>query len=190
MSKYVTHFQYVLFIAWLVLSASVSAADQKQVGALSDQLRVIIEERLDLMPSVARYKFEKNLPVEDLPREAQILDNAVKQAEKLGFDPAMAQQALVAQMSAAKLLQTKLIAAWRLNPEASRNTPHRDLATVIRPAISGLNKQLLTTLDQVQDIDRCIVAENLKDPGSNFPFDPAIWHLAIGFLAPDQSDCD
>ena len=190
MPEYTNHLRLAAFFFWVILSAPISATGQTLSDNLSAQLRATIEERLSLMPSVARYKFDNDLPVEDLRREAQILEAAVSQATKLGFDPVKAKQALVAQMAAAKLLQTNLIKMWQHTPEASRHVPKRDLVRVVRPAISRLNTQLLQLLEQTQDGERCALAKNLKDPSPDFSFDPAVWHLATAFLEFHPNNCN
>ena len=61
------------------ISFTASAHQYKEIADL-------IEQRLSYMKYVARYKFEKHLPVEDRTQENKVILNSINKAEALGLD--------------------------------------------------------------------------------------------------------
>src|SRR5918994_1952587 len=55
-------------------------------GTALDTLLSLIGERLAVMPDVARHKYNSGAAVEDLPREAQVIEAVTAQAVEAGLD--------------------------------------------------------------------------------------------------------
>src|SRR5947207_12817970 len=85
-------------------SASFTAADTASV----DRLLGLIKERLDVAPEVARTKWNTKAPIEDLPREQQIIDGVAKRATEYGLDAKVAAAFFRAQIEASKCVQNAL----------------------------------------------------------------------------------
>ncbi len=109
------------------------------------RLARLVDERLALMPDVARYKWNRKQAIEDLPREQALLDSIKSQAPQYGLDPSRAVAFFAAQIEASKVLQRELFFAWQANG-AGEFTTTRDLATDIRPRLDALNPRLLAGL--------------------------------------------
>ncbi len=110
-----------------------------------ESLRALIDARLMLAPDVAQYKWNHHLPIEDLPREAQVIAALGHQAAELGVSTAWAEAFFRAQIEASKTAQNELFQGWDVFrrgqfPEAP------DLATVTRPKLDRLTDQLLHAL--------------------------------------------
>jgi chorismate mutase-like protein len=121
-----------------------------------ESLRALIDARLLLAPDVAQYKWNHHLPIEDLPREAQVIAALGHRASDLGVPQAWAESFFRAQIEASKTAQNELFQGW----DAFRRGQFADapdLAAVTRPKLDRLTEQLLHAL-----------AENwpvLSDPG-------------------------
>jgi chorismate mutase len=122
-------------------TASFTAADTAAV----DRLLGLIKERLDVAPDVARTKWNSKAPVEDLPREKQIIDGVAEQATAYGLDPAIAAAFFRGQIAASKAVQSMLHAEWT----ASGRGPYGqqvDLERDIRPVLDRLTPTMLRAL--------------------------------------------
>ncbi|MCX7165182.1 MAG: gamma subclass chorismate mutase AroQ [Rhodocyclales bacterium] len=108
-------------------------------------MRRLMDERLALMPDVARYKWNTKSAIEDLPREQKIIDGLKAEALALGVPAAWAERFFRAQIEAAKVIQREHFARWEL-AGAGRFADAPDLATVIRPHLDALTPQLLREL--------------------------------------------
>jgi cyclohexadienyl dehydratase len=104
--------------------------------------------RLALMPAVAIYKWQHQLPVLDPAREAVVLDETVERAETLGIEGNSARALFALQMTLARALQERTIAD--LNERGLRGAPVRDLTRVLRPQLDRIGQELLLTLARVQ----------------------------------------
>ncbi len=110
-----------------------------------ESLRALIDERLLLAPDVARFKWNHHIPIEDLPREAQVIAALGQRAGDLGLPQAWAERFFRAQIEASKVAQGELFQGW----DALRHGPFPDapdLATVTRPKLDLLTEQLLHVL--------------------------------------------
>jgi chorismate mutase-like protein len=117
-------------------------------------LATLVDERLLLMPDVARYKWNRKQAIEDPPRERALLDAIREQAPRYGLDPARAAAFFAAQIEASKLLQRELFFAWQANGQGDFAVV-KDLAAEIRPRLDALNPQLLAALAAVDGtVDR------------------------------------
>jgi chorismate mutase-like protein len=110
-----------------------------------EPLRRLMDERLALMPDVARHKWNAQSPIEDLPREQKIIDGLKQQAFELGVPITFAEGFFRAQIEAAKVIQREHFARWQA-AKAPRFADAADLDTVIRPRLDALTPQLLRAL--------------------------------------------
>lgn len=119
---------------------------QAAPGAISfEPLRRLMDERLALMPDVARHKWNTKSAIEDLPREQKIIDGLKADALALGVPEAWAERFFRAQIEAAKVIQREQFTRWE-QAGAGRFADAPDLATVIRPRLDALTPQLLREL--------------------------------------------
>jgi len=120
---------------------SFTAADTAAV----DRLLGLIKERLDVAPDVARTKWNTKAPIEDLPREQQIIDGVARRAPEYGLDPQVAGAFFRGQIEASKIVQNALHSEWT----AARQPPFAtvaDLGTDIRPVLDRLTPAMMRAL--------------------------------------------
>jgi len=101
-----------------------------------------LNERLNIGDLVALTKWDSGKPIQDSPREAQVIDNARKLAAERKLDPEDVAQLIAAQMEANKLVQYGLLAQWQA-AGAAPDTPRPDLGKQIRPRLDELQTRLL-----------------------------------------------
>jgi len=107
-----------------------------------ESLRALIDARLLLATDVAQFKWNHHLPVEDLPREAQVIAALGRRAEELGVPQAWAETFFRAQIEASKTAQNELFQGWDVFRRGEfAGAP--DLATVTRPKLDKLTDELL-----------------------------------------------
>jgi chorismate mutase-like protein len=99
------------------------------------QLALLADARLAVVVDVARWKWNRNAPIEDRAREQRLLDGLP--AEARGF--------FAAQIAAAKQLQQDLFSRWRAAGH-ERSPAERDLNEVLRPQIDQINARMLALL--------------------------------------------
>jgi len=136
-----THFTTILFSS-LFVCCNVFAGPVSSValGTLSTALN----ERMQVMKEVAGYKAQHHLPIEDLPREQQVMQSMLKNAEQAGLEPHSVEPFVHALMNASKAIQYRYRADWLSAPD---NTAVRDLADT-RQQIQRLDSQLLNAIGQ------------------------------------------
>ncbi len=125
-----------------LVSHSVAAA---QAPAPLDSLRPLLttlNERLNIGDLVALTKWDSGKPIQDSPREAQVIASARTLASEHKLDPEDVAQLIAAQMEANKLVQYGLLAQWQATGRAP-DTPRPDLAKQIRPQLDELQTRLL-----------------------------------------------
>jgi cyclohexadienyl dehydratase len=105
-------------------------------------------ERLALMPAVAAYKWQHQLPVLDVAREQRLLERVAAQAQALGLDASSAQALLRVQMRLAREVQAQAFAGFRARGLAG--APVRDLDTELRPKVERATERLLAELAAAQ----------------------------------------
>lgn len=110
-----------------------------------EPLRRLMDERLALMPDVARYKWNTKSAIEDLPREQKIIDGLKTEAQALGVPAAWAERFFRAQIEAAKQIQREHFARWQ-QADVGPFADAPDLATVTRPRLDALTPKLLREL--------------------------------------------
>jgi chorismate mutase len=124
-------------LSLIVLDAQASAPPETL-----QPLLVTLNERLNIADLVALTKWDSGKPIQDSPREAQVIANARKLAAERKLDPEDVGQLLAAQMEANKLVQYGLLAKWQATGKAP-DTPRPDLAKQIRPRLDELQNRLL-----------------------------------------------
>jgi chorismate mutase len=139
----------VVLTAGCATTASFTAADTATV----DRLLGLIRERLDVAPEVARTKWNTKAPIEDLPRERQIIDGVAKQAPGYGLEPAAAGSFFQGQIEASKVVQNALHAEWT----AKKQPPFAkvaDLGKDIRPILDRLTPAMMRALAEALPVLR------------------------------------
>ncbi|MBC3873110.1 gamma subclass chorismate mutase AroQ [Undibacterium flavidum] len=110
-----------------------------------EPLRDLLTQRLALMESVARHKWNQQSAIEDLPREQKIILSLQQQATALGIPAAWAEHFFRAQIEAAKQLQREYFVQWQSQQQGQfADVPNLD--TVIRPQLDQLTTQILRQL--------------------------------------------
>jgi chorismate mutase-like protein len=110
-----------------------------------EPLRQAIDERLLLAQDVARAKWNVKAPIEDLPREEQVIAAAVRQGTALGLPEPWIRSVFRAQIEASKTVQRALYRRWQAEG-AGRFDDAPDLANTIRPTLDRLTAQLLRAM--------------------------------------------
>ncbi|MGA5483214.1 MULTISPECIES: chorismate mutase [Pseudomonas] len=127
----------------LALSAAYAqAAAPAAAPASLKPLLATLNERLSIGDLVALTKWDSGKPIQDSPREAQVIANARTLATEHKLDPDDVAQLIAAQMEANKLVQYGLLAQWQA-AGAAPDTPRPDLGKQIRPRLDELQKRLL-----------------------------------------------
>jgi len=92
-----------------------------------------------------RRRWNSGTPIEDLPREREIIEAIGRETPVHGLDPEIARDFFRAQIEASKIIQNARFAEWR-----ARNQPPfadiPDLRNQIRPALDALTPAMLRTL--------------------------------------------
>ena len=114
-------------------------------GSETDAVFARIAERLALMKPVAAWKRARGAAVEDLAREAVVLEKATQSAANVGLVAETARPFFQAQITAAKEIQTCWIGRWDRN-EARPPEPVPDLRTEIRPKLIEIGAALLSDI--------------------------------------------
>jgi chorismate mutase len=116
-------------------------------GETDKPLRALVEtsaQRLLIADKVALAKWDNGAAVEDAPREAQVIQTAVKDGNAVGLDSTQVKAFFRAQIEANKLVQYSLLADWRRAGKAPAHPPV-DLKE-IRPQLDEIEKQLIAEL--------------------------------------------
>lgn len=143
-----------------------------------EPLRLAIDQRLLLAQAVARAKWNLQAPIDDLPREAQVIQTAVTQGAALGLPDAWVEAVFRAQIEASKTVQRDLYAKWRTQ-QAGKFDDAPDLAKTIRPELDRITAQLLRSM-----VDNRIV---LKDEARKADVARALRPLAAATLSPSAA---
>jgi chorismate mutase len=134
----------------ICLQLPASAQDHAPGDAATAALRLVplrrlMDERLALMPDVARYKWNTHGAIEDVARERNILNAFAREAQAQGLPGPWARDFFRAQIEAAKMVQRERFVQWRQSQTGPfSDTP--DLAGTIRPRLDALTPQLLREL--------------------------------------------
>lgn len=137
-----------MFSMWRICSVFLICANLAMpTSANADQGRLFtaIGERLGWMASVAAWKYSNDVQVEDLEREALVLESATADAEELGLSSESVRDFFQAQIDAAKAIQWCWIETWQSGASPIGEAP--DLATEIRPELIRLGREVLQELE-------------------------------------------
>ncbi|CAD5203832.1 chorismate mutase [Pseudomonas sp. FEN] len=128
----------------ILLSASAFAETPKPTAAPASLAPLLqaVSERLAIADQVALTKWDSGKPIQDGPREQQVIANAAQQAATYQLTPEDVSQFLAAQIEANKLVQYALLAKWQAAGKAPTIT-RPDLVKQIRPALDQLQIRLL-----------------------------------------------
>ncbi len=127
--------------------ASPPASAKPAPDVAFDKLLDLMQDRLDVMHDVARWKWGAKSPIEDPKREAALLDDVAKRGKALDLDPAITRAFFKAQIEAAKIVQKADFQRWETRKQGPEGEAP-DLTGVLRPRIDRLNRDLLTALSQ------------------------------------------
>ena len=114
----------------------------------SDTLFKAIGARLGHMKAVAHYKFVHQRSIEDLSREAVVIQNAERTGHSMGLPAAPTRQFFATQITAAKTIQQYWFEQWRVKPP-SPNPP--SLTQDIRPKLLLLGNEIMVMLTSPVD---------------------------------------
>ncbi len=114
-----------------------------------DTLFELIDERLELMDEVAAWKWRHHVAIEDLAREAIVLDSASGSALNHGLDPSTARTFFAAQIDAAKAIQAHWFDHYESAPPRG---PVTELAA-IRPELLALGDAITKALATTRSLD-------------------------------------
>lgn len=149
------HMVWTRLVALLcLLVAATAASAQAQAGQTHDDLqplRLAIDQRLLLAQAVARAKWNAQAPVEDLQREAQVIQAAVKQGATFGLPDNWVETVFRAQIEASKIVQRELFAQWTAQ-HAGKFDDAPDLARTVRPELDRITTQILRSLADNQAV--------------------------------------
>ena len=121
-----------------------TSADDRHDAAL--QVFKSINERLSWMDDVALYKLRNTVAVEDLEREAVVVQKALEGAEAAGLDPISVEAFFRSQIAAAKAIQYRCLAQWQFaGPDGDASA---DLDGTIRPALIRIGGDFLEFLGE------------------------------------------
>jgi chorismate mutase len=101
--------------------------------------------RLMIGEQVALAKWDSGKPVEDAPREAQVILGAVKDGVAKGLDEASVSNFFNAQIEANKFVQYALLGDWYRVGKAPDHAPV-DLVKNIRPKLDEVQKSMIAEL--------------------------------------------
>jgi chorismate mutase len=132
-------------VASLAFGCATTASFTAAHTAAVDRLLGLVKERLEVAPDVARTKWNTKAPIEDLPREKQIIDAVAKRAPEYGLDPQVAAAFFTGQIEASKVVQRALHAEWsaRAQPPFEKVA---DLGKDIRPVLDRLTPAMMDAL--------------------------------------------
>ncbi|WP_191058766.1 gamma subclass chorismate mutase AroQ [Geminicoccus harenae] len=141
-------------------------------------LKAAMAERLAAMPDVARHKWNSGAAVEDRAQEARVVEGAVAAGQELGLAPEVVRSVAIAQIEAAKLVQSALIEQWQAEA-AAKFTDVPDLAAVLRPAIGSATEAIIGNLKPAAPALReCAGAGELRAVPEALASYAAAWQVA------------
>jgi chorismate mutase len=112
------------------------------------RLVALVHQRLMLADPVARYKWNRKMAIEDLPREQVIIESLGRRAVAEGMPADLAEAFFRAQIEASKAEQRVLFERWRQAGIAEfRDAP--DLVTATRPQLDALTPKMITVLARI-----------------------------------------
>lgn len=123
--------------------------EQERLAAAADdpalRLARLIDLRLTVMTEVARWKWNRQAQIEDLPRERAQLASLRDRGAANGMTEATVDRFFVAQINAAKQLQIELFERWR-REQVKQFAGVLELDSDLRPAIDRVTSDMLIVL--------------------------------------------
>jgi chorismate mutase-like protein len=123
--------------------------DQERLASAGDspalRLARLADLRLTLMTEVARWKWNRQAAIEDLPRERAQLESLRARALAAGVSPESVDRFFGAQINAAKQLQFELFDRWRREQTGAFNGV-LELDADLRPEIDRVTTEMLGVL--------------------------------------------
>jgi|FLOH01.1.fsa_nt_gi chorismate mutase len=159
-----------LLLSFLFVSGWIIPVTAAELPAA--ELFSTIRQRLDLMQSIALYKAQNQIPIENVDREIIVIADAKRAAAREGLDADSIEEFFVAQIAVAKAIQYRYRA--ELLSDSTR-LPAIDLDTEIRPEITELGGRIVILLA------RYLRSANTLDPALREPFNQA---LTTRFVSP------
>lgn len=145
-------FQGCMLALFLAGCQSPNAMPEAQRHEDVERLLVLIEQRLEVAPMVARAKWNSGAPIDDPVREKQILDGLMQTLDAAGKlddeSKSFMRRFFQSQFDAGKILQHSLHTQWRkekLPPFAQVPDLKRD----IRPILDRLTPQMIAAVTPV-----------------------------------------
>jgi chorismate mutase len=138
------HLKKLTIVAAFAIGGAGAAYAQNAV----EQLQPLVEttaHRLMIAEQVALAKKDSGKAVEDPPREAQVIRDAMKDGAAKGLDESSVSNFFNAQVEANKFVQYALLADWYRAGKAPKHAPV-DLLNVIRPQLDEAQKALIAEL--------------------------------------------
>ncbi|MGA8165439.1 MAG: gamma subclass chorismate mutase AroQ [Waddliaceae bacterium] len=143
----------------------------------------LIQKRLSVCHEVARWKWNKNVDIDDPVYERQMLKKIGKLATAYGLDKEWAAKFFQAQLAASNMIQTHDFEYWH-SQHVQKHPQCADLHTEIRPYLDRLTKELLEALVAITPYleDKTLLPLLLEQPLSTRQsdlIDEEIWQQAI-----------
>ena len=135
----------------VTMAAESQTAEPAVVFEAVDRLSDLIAQRLDLMESVARHKWNQKQPVSSPEREQALLEELCRAGADAGVSKPVVEPFFKAQMAAARLVQERLMADWEKSAQG-RFEDVPDLDKDLRPKISQLSRDALTQLAAIESV--------------------------------------
>jgi chorismate mutase-like protein len=152
-----------------------------------DKLLRLMQRRLQIAHDVARNKWNRSAPIEDLEREQAVIDAATRQAARRGMDAPRIGVFFQMQITAGKIIQASLFEQWKA-ARLERSVDAPDLAAGLRSELDRLTVELLAAFEQATPaLGRQGARQLLWQRAANFTSDLAgfkpAWLLAVDCLA-------
>lgn len=140
MEKRVFFVCMMIVVLFFGIPNDVIACEKKMAD--TGKLFELVNKRLSYMKDVAAFKWVNKKPIEDISREAVVIQKASEAAGKEGLDVESTQLFFGVQIEAAKQIQRGWHKVWRENgfPE---DVTFADLKTEIRPALIKLGNEII-----------------------------------------------
>jgi chorismate mutase len=141
----------LLAATFFALSANAQEAFTQDDTRKVDTLLRLVQERLQVADEVARTKWNTKAAIEDLPREAQIVERVRGRAAEFGLEPQLAGDFFQAQIDASKVIQRALHERWATEKRPPFDKV-ADLGKDIRPQLDRLEPALLSALHNAKPV--------------------------------------
>lgn len=165
----------LVFVCLCLPSASFAQTDHEAISGFIN----LLKQRLIYSKDVAEAKFNSGAPVEDLKREASLIEEALKHS---GQDHNLAAQLLRDQIEASNISQRSFLTRWAGH---SKFADAPDLALVVRPKLDSVTSDILTMLQGVARLrkrDLLDAAGKVQWPAADRDCCLSAWKTAIKHL--------